>query len=91
MKFYSGDCYIVQYTYAGLEREENLFYAWLGCRSALVSVVYVLLGISDPILFRNTSPQSNDEVIQVYPSFHTLFNRKDLSLVTLAMRKWKQE
>ncbi|KAG5515121.1 hypothetical protein RHGRI_036230 [Rhododendron griersonianum] len=35
MKFYSGDCYIVQYTYAGLEREENLFYAWLGCRSAL--------------------------------------------------------
>ncbi|XP_058198853.1 villin-1 [Rhododendron vialii] len=35
MKFYSGDCYILQYTYAGLEREENLFYAWLGCRSAL--------------------------------------------------------
>ncbi|KAI8556188.1 hypothetical protein RHMOL_Rhmol05G0232700 [Rhododendron molle] len=34
-KFYSGDCYILQYTYAGLEMEENLFYAWLGCISTL--------------------------------------------------------
>lgn len=35
MKFYSGDCYILQYTYAGHEREENLFYAWLGCSSSM--------------------------------------------------------
>ncbi|KAI7981332.1 Villin-1 [Camellia lanceoleosa] len=34
-KLYSGDCYIVQYAYAGSGREENLFYAWLGCRSAM--------------------------------------------------------
>ncbi|KAI8563040.1 hypothetical protein RHMOL_Rhmol03G0082200 [Rhododendron molle] len=31
----NGDCYILQYTYAGLEMEENLFYAWLGCISTL--------------------------------------------------------
>lgn len=29
-KLFSGDCYIVQYTYAGDGRDENLFYAWLG-------------------------------------------------------------
>ncbi|XP_039041546.1 LOW QUALITY PROTEIN: villin-1-like [Hibiscus syriacus] len=29
-KLYSGDCYIVQYTYPGNERDESLFYAWLG-------------------------------------------------------------
>ncbi|KAI8563964.1 hypothetical protein RHMOL_Rhmol03G0148900 [Rhododendron molle] len=31
----NGDCYILQYTYAGLEMEENLFYGWLGCISTL--------------------------------------------------------
>ncbi|KAL6967660.1 actin filament capping, variant 2 [Sarracenia purpurea var. burkii] len=31
---YGGDCYILQYTYVGNDKEENLFYAWLGCRSA---------------------------------------------------------
>ncbi|KAK6235033.1 hypothetical protein SCA6_010370 [Theobroma cacao] len=34
-KLYSGDCYIVQYTYPGNERDESLFYAWLGHRSVL--------------------------------------------------------
>lgn len=29
-KLYSGDCYIVQYTYPGNGRDENLFYAWIG-------------------------------------------------------------
>ncbi|KAB1227744.1 Villin-1, partial [Morella rubra] len=32
-KLFSGDCYIVQFTYAGDDRDENLFYAWLGRRS----------------------------------------------------------
>ncbi|MBA0565002.1 hypothetical protein Golob_009902 [Gossypium lobatum] len=34
-KLYSGDCYIVQYTYPGTERDESLFYAWLGQGSVL--------------------------------------------------------
>ncbi|KAH8499054.1 hypothetical protein H0E87_017821 [Populus deltoides] len=29
-KLFSGDCYIVQYTYPGNGRDEHLFYAWLG-------------------------------------------------------------
>ncbi|CAK7331256.1 unnamed protein product [Dovyalis caffra] len=29
-KFFSGDCYVVQYTYPGNGRDEHLFYAWLG-------------------------------------------------------------
>ncbi|KAK4606121.1 hypothetical protein RGQ29_000401 [Quercus rubra] len=34
-KFYSGDCYVVQFTYPGNERDENLFYAWIGRRSVM--------------------------------------------------------
>ncbi|KAK9280649.1 hypothetical protein L1049_014345 [Liquidambar formosana] len=34
-KLFSGDCYIVQYTYPGNGRDENLFYAWLGCGSVM--------------------------------------------------------
>lgn len=45
-KFYSGDCYVVQFTYPGNERDENLFYAWIGHRSVMVSMVYHLcLGV----------------------------------------------
>lgn len=36
-KLFSGDCYILQYTYLGNERDENLFYAWLGGGSVMVS------------------------------------------------------
>ncbi|KAG5017673.1 hypothetical protein JHK82_023275 [Glycine max] len=31
-KLYSGDCYIVQYTFPGNGRDETLFYAWLGSK-----------------------------------------------------------
>ncbi|KAK2969183.1 hypothetical protein RJ640_025896, partial [Escallonia rubra] len=34
-KLFNADCYITQYTYVENGREENLFYAWLGRRSAL--------------------------------------------------------
>ncbi|KAJ1384205.1 Villin/Gelsolin [Sesbania bispinosa] len=34
-RLYSGDCYIVQYTFPGNGRDETLFYAWLGCRSVM--------------------------------------------------------
>lgn len=38
-KLFSGDCYIVQYTYPSNGRDENLFYAWLGRDSVPVSTV----------------------------------------------------
>lgn len=36
-KLYSGDCYIVQYTFLGNGRDETLFYAWLGSKCVTVS------------------------------------------------------
>ncbi|KAK1589367.1 hypothetical protein Q3G72_033273 [Acer saccharum] len=45
-KLFSGDCYIVQYTYPGNERDENLFYAWLGCGSATEDRVYAISHMS---------------------------------------------
>jgi len=35
-KLYSGDCYIVQYTFPGNGRDETLFYAWVGSKSVMV-------------------------------------------------------
>ncbi|XP_017436371.1 villin-1 isoform X2 [Vigna angularis] len=34
-KLYSGDCYIVQYTFPGNGRDETLFYAWIGSKSVM--------------------------------------------------------
>ncbi|KAL9415799.1 hypothetical protein AB3S75_039068 [Citrus x aurantiifolia] len=33
MKFFSGDCFIVKYTYPGNGRDENVIYAWFGHES----------------------------------------------------------
>ncbi|XP_065879796.1 villin-1 isoform X2 [Euphorbia lathyris] len=41
-KIYSGDCYIVQYTYAADGRKGNLFYAWIGRESVLEDRVDVI-------------------------------------------------
>lgn len=35
-KFYSGDCYMFQYTYAGEDREEYLVGTWFGKHSVEV-------------------------------------------------------
>ncbi|XP_015873827.3 villin-1 [Ziziphus jujuba] len=34
-KLFSSDCYILQYTYPSDERDENLFYAWIGRGSVM--------------------------------------------------------
>ncbi|KAL3530874.1 hypothetical protein ACH5RR_010196 [Cinchona calisaya] len=47
MKFYSGDCYIIQYTYPSCGREENLFYAWLGQKSAMEYRVQAISYMND--------------------------------------------
>lgn len=44
-KLYSGDCYIVQYTYPENGRDENLFYSWFGRGSAMVSMVQKQMAI----------------------------------------------
>ncbi|XP_059429966.1 villin-1 isoform X2 [Corylus avellana] len=57
-KLFSGDCYIVQFTYPGNDRDENLFYAWLGRRSvmedrkAAISLMNAMVDSSkgDPVL-----------------------------------------
>ncbi|XP_038981057.1 villin-1 isoform X3 [Phoenix dactylifera] len=46
-KLYSGDCYIVQYTYTGNERDNHLFYAWLGKNSILAQIFEG----KEPVLF----------------------------------------
>lgn len=35
-KLFTGDCYIVQYTYPGSGRDENIIYSWFGRRSVMV-------------------------------------------------------
>ncbi|KAG0473447.1 hypothetical protein HPP92_015304 [Vanilla planifolia] len=32
---YSGECYIIKYTFSAIDKDNNLFYAWLGCNSTL--------------------------------------------------------
>lgn len=39
-KLFTGDCYIVQYTYPGSGRDENIIYSWLGRRSVMVRMTY---------------------------------------------------
>ncbi|XP_022148363.1 villin-1 [Momordica charantia] len=34
-KLFTGDCYIVQYTYPGSGRDENIIYSWLGRRTVM--------------------------------------------------------
>lgn len=38
-KFYSGDCYVVLYTYSGDKKEEFFLCCWFGKDSILVSIV----------------------------------------------------
>ncbi|KAL2898696.1 Villin-1 [Bienertia sinuspersici] len=33
VKLFSGDCYVVKYTYPGTQRDESILYAWLGIAS----------------------------------------------------------
>ncbi|XP_021278975.1 villin-1 isoform X1 [Herrania umbratica] len=76
-KLYSGDCYIVQYTYPGIERDESLFYAWLGHRSVLEDRADAIFHMSaivdstrgDPVMAQVTE---NREPVQFFLIFQTL-------------------
>ncbi|KAL4188346.1 hypothetical protein AMTRI_Chr08g201960 [Amborella trichopoda] len=51
-KFYTGECYIVQYTYPGEEREEYLFYLWVGYNSILeerVEAISLMCAMADSL------------------------------------------
>jgi gelsolin len=52
-KFYTGDCYIFQYTYAGDDKEECLIGTWFGNRSVEVTSAHKI-NISDG--FKNLNP-----------------------------------
>ncbi|XP_007016120.2 PREDICTED: villin-1 [Theobroma cacao] len=76
-KLYSGDCYVVQYTYPGNERDESLFYAWLGHRSVLEDRADAIFHMSaivdstrgDPVMAQVTE---NREPVQFFLIFQTL-------------------
>ncbi|KAB2080833.1 hypothetical protein ES319_A05G093000v1 [Gossypium barbadense] len=76
-KLYSGDCYIVQYTYPGTERDESLFYAWLGQGSVLedrADAVFHMDAIvdsarGDPVMAQIAQ---NKEPLQFFLIFQTL-------------------
>ena len=69
-KFYSGDCYILQYSYPGDDREEYLVGTWLGKQSVEVNFItdkhifiyiysfflsiYMLLTDDDDDIYRKT-------------------------------------
>lgn len=44
-KFYSGDCYIFQYSYPGEDREEHLIGTWFGNNSVEVKDLYYFIHI----------------------------------------------
>ncbi|XP_012067717.1 villin-1 isoform X2 [Jatropha curcas] len=76
-RLFSGNCYIVQYKYAGNEREENLFYAWLGHGSVQEDRVDAISHMNtiadstkgDPVLARVIQDK---EPLQLFLIFRTL-------------------
>lgn len=76
-KLYSGDCYIVQYTYPGNERDGSLFYAWLGQRSVLedrADAIFHMNAINDSTRGDPVMAQvaQNKEPVQFFLIFQTL-------------------
>ncbi|KAI7757930.1 hypothetical protein M8C21_007666 [Ambrosia artemisiifolia] len=76
-KFYSGDCYTVQYIYSANGREERLFYIWLGNKSSpedradAISLTNVIVSSNkaEPVLARIVE---NKEPSQFFMIFQTL-------------------
>ncbi|KAM1697997.1 hypothetical protein ACFX14_029174 [Malus domestica] len=76
-KIFSGDCYVVQYTYPGKEKSDHLFYAWLGCQSVTedqrdaISRMNALVDSTkgDPVL---AQVMENKEPSQFFSIFRTL-------------------
>lgn len=48
-KFYSGDCYIFQYSYPGDDKEEYLIGTWFGKKSVEVNFSHILLTLFLPL------------------------------------------
>lgn len=55
-KLYSGDCYIVHYTFPGNGREETLFYAWLGSRCVMEDKTAAISQMSTMVDSVRTNP-----------------------------------
>lgn len=76
-KLFSGDCYIVQYTYPGKGRDENLFYAWFGRASQMedrVDALSHMYAIADSTRGFPTLAQvyQDNEPEQFFSVFQTL-------------------
>ncbi|CAK8565915.1 unnamed protein product [Lathyrus sativus] len=55
-RFYSGDCYIVQYTFPEKGRDETLFYAWLGSRCVMEDKTAAISHINTMVDSSRTNP-----------------------------------
>ncbi|XP_058109143.1 villin-1 isoform X2 [Magnolia sinica] len=76
-KLFSGDCFVVQYTYPGDEKDEHLFYAWLGCNSTMedrVDAISLMSAMVDSIKAHPVLAQIFDgkEPLQFFSIFQTL-------------------
>ncbi|XP_043725223.1 villin-1 isoform X2 [Telopea speciosissima] len=76
-KLFTGDCYIVQYIYPGDEKDELLFYAWLGCNSVTedrVEAISHMNAMVDSTKGAAVMAQviEGEEPIQFYSIFETL-------------------
>ncbi|XP_058759875.1 villin-1-like [Vicia villosa] len=55
-RLYSGDCYIVQYTFPGNGRDETLFYAWIGSRCIMEDKTAAISHINTMVDSSRTNP-----------------------------------
>ncbi|GAB2230357.1 hypothetical protein Droror1_Dr00014620 [Drosera rotundifolia] len=73
VKLFSGDCYVLQYTYPGIPRDETIFYAWHGHASieedrvcALSQMVAIASSIKGaPVLAQITQDKEPDQFLWI--------------------------
>ncbi|XP_010521943.1 PREDICTED: villin-1 isoform X2 [Tarenaya hassleriana] len=76
-KFFSGDCYIVQYTYPFSGRDEHLFYVWIGCESMQQDRVDAISHLSAVVASTKGEPvmaqiYQGNEPPRFFPMFQSL-------------------
>ncbi|WVZ54878.1 hypothetical protein U9M48_005621 [Paspalum notatum var. saurae] len=76
-KFYTGDCYIFQYTYPGVDKDECLFGTWIGKKSIeedMVTAVSLAIKMVESANFQAVQARlyEGKELIQFFVIFQSL-------------------
>ncbi|XP_031384879.1 villin-1 isoform X2 [Punica granatum] len=79
-KLYTGDCYIVQYTYSSIGKDENLFYAWFGRASLMedrVEAICHMNALADstrghPVLARVLEDKEPEQLFLIFQTLIVL-------------------